>query len=285
MVQTIIRDRIKIRQANDQDRQQLASLVHFSPWVHRHLDWRPPLDWIGYEPYLLAERDGQLLAALTCPPDPPEVAWIRLFAISSEFSIEEAWNILWPVIQEYLSETIIAALPFQSWFSNQLRISQFDYTHEVALLLWENQALPPKSIVPGCILRMMNYDDLSLIKDLDAKAFGPIWQQSFDMLEIAFQQAAIATVADTSEGIIGYQISTAGSGGGHMARLAVHPQACGQGIGYALARDMLVQFQRRGSLRVTVNTQIDNDASMALYKKAGFRLTGEVYPVYQTYLD
>jgi ribosomal-protein-alanine N-acetyltransferase len=131
----------------------------------------------------------------------------------------------------------------------------------------------------------MNYDDLVLINKLDQRAFDPIWQQSLDMLETAFQQSAIATVAEIPEGIIGYQISTAGSEGGHLARLAVHPQVRGQGVGYALARDMLIQFHRRGALRVTVNTQINNDASLALYKKVGFRPTGEVYPVYETFLE
>ena len=279
------RDRVTIRLAQEQDRRQLASLIHFSPWVHRHLDWRPPLDWIGYQPYLLAERKGQLLAALTCPPDPPEAAWIRLFAASSEITVADAWNVLWPAAHEYLWGITVAAIPLQGWFSQQLLSAQFDHTHDVAMLTWENQAPPPESEVPDCILRLMNYDDLKMIKELDAEAFGPIWQQSIDMLEMAFQQAAIATVAETPEGIIGYQISTAGSGGGHLARLAVHPQVHGQGVGYALTRDMLVQFHRRGSLRVTVNTQIDNKASLALYQKAGFRLTGEVFPVYEAHLD
>ena len=167
------------------------------------------------------------------------------------------------------------ALPFQDWFINQLRSSNFLHTHDVAMLLWENQTLPPESVAPGCIIRMMNYDDINQIQELDSIAFNPIWQQSMDMLRMAFEQAALATVAETQNGIIGYQISTAGPGGGHLARLAVHPKIQGNGIGYALTRDMLVQFQRRGSLRVTVNTQYDNVASLALYKKSGFQLTGE----------
>ena len=285
MSRTTIREQVAIRFAQDKDRQQLASLIHFSPWVHRHLDWRPPLDWIGYQPYLLAESAGQVLAALTCPPDPPDVAWIRLFAASSEITVADAWDILWPAAHEYLWGVTVAAIPLQGWFSQQLLAAQFDHTHDVAMLVWENQMLPPESQVPGCIIRLMNFDDLSRIKKLDALAFNPIWQQSTDMLETAFKQAAIATVAEIPDGIIGYQISTAGSGGGHLARLAVHPQVRGQGVGYALARDMLVQFQRRGALRVTVNTQIENDASLALYQKAGFHLTGEVYPVYEAHLD
>ena len=285
MERTTTRDRVTVRLAKDKDRRRLASLLHFSPWVHRHLDWRAPLDWIGYQPYLVAERAGQILAALACPPDPPEVAWIRLFAISSEITIAEAWSILWQAAHEYLWGITVAAIPFQNWFSQQLLSAQFDHAHEVAMFAWENQPLPPESKTPDCIIRLMNHDDLILIKELDSLAFGPIWQQSLEMLEMAFKQSTIATVAETQEGIIGYQISTAGSGGGHLARLAVHPQVQGKGVGYALTRDMLVHFHRRGSLRVTVNTQIDNEASLALYKKAGFRLTGEVFPVYKIHLD
>ena len=72
--------------------------------------------------------------------------------------------------------------------------------------------------------------------------------------------------------------------GGHLARLAVRPDAQRKGIGTALVRDMLWQFERRGAERVTVNTQEDNQASLTLYQKAGFELTGESYPVFQYFL-
>jgi hypothetical protein len=47
---------ITIRQATEDDRQKLAMLVHFEVYVHRHLDWRPPLDWLGSQPYLLQKK-------------------------------------------------------------------------------------------------------------------------------------------------------------------------------------------------------------------------------------
>ncbi len=285
MVVTTTRNRVSVRLAQEKDRNQLANLIHFGSWVHRHLDWRPPLDWIGYQPYLIAERDGHILAALACPPDPPEAAWVRLFAIASEITVAEAWEVLWPAAHEYLWGITVAAISLQSWFSQQLVSAKFSQTHSVAMLTWENQKLPPEFTVPDCLLRWMNFEDLALVKELDKVAFSPIWQQSMDMLEIAFRQAAVATVAEDEEGIIGYQISTAGSGGGHLARLAVHPRVQGEGVGYALLRDLLVQFYRRGALKISVNTQLDNEASLALYNKAGFRRTGEIYPVYEAYLD
>jgi len=88
-------------------------------------------------------------------------------------------------------------------------------------------------------------------------------------------------VAEDDGQLLGYQISTATTMGGHLARLAVHPAAQGGGIGYALVHDMLSQFTRRGARQVTVNTQQDNLVSLALYQKAGFKRTGEEYPVYQ----
>jgi ribosomal protein S18 acetylase RimI-like enzyme len=81
--------------------------------------------------------------------------------------------------------------------------------------------------------------------------------------------------------IVGYQMSTLNPMGGHLARLAVKPEFQGKGVGYGLVSDMLRQFQRKGALRVTVNTQQDNSASLYLYEKSGFRKTNEIYPVYQ----
>src|SRR3989304_2504962 len=93
-----------VRSATNEDRQSLANLIHYEVYVHRHLDWRPPIDWVGRQPCLVAERNGHLIAALICPPDPPEVAWIRLFAVSQDAALEEAWNILWVRALNQLNE-------------------------------------------------------------------------------------------------------------------------------------------------------------------------------------
>jgi ribosomal protein S18 acetylase RimI-like enzyme len=62
--------------------------------------------------------------------------------------------------------------------------------------------------------------------------------------------------------------------------LAVLPEVQGQGIGYSLVRFLLVDgFSGEEPRRVTVNTQNNNHASIAVYKKAGFTFTGEEYPV------
>ncbi len=282
--------KIFIRSVLEQDRPQLANLVHFEAYVHRHLDWRPPLDWIGFSPYLIAERGRHLLAALACPPDPVEVAWIRLFAVSSEWSAGEAWKALWPAALTELSKNsgvspgngvTLAAIPLQQWFRALLERSEFVHLHDIVLLLWQRGTDIPKPHKKDLIIRSMSLDDMPKVEEIDREAFGLLWRNSLDSLELAFRQSAVATIAENDHGALGYQISTASPMGGHLARLAVTPKAQGEGIGYALVYDMLDQFERRGAVHVSVNTQHDNSASLALYDKAGFRRTGETYPVYQ----
>jgi ribosomal protein S18 acetylase RimI-like enzyme len=280
----VIKLKHSIRQANSTDHKELANLTHFGTLIHRHLDWRPPLEWIGHYPFLVLEKNNRLVAALACPPDPPSVVWIRLFVAYNEENLVETWSRLWSEAIEVISpdpNIKVAAIPLQKWFERLLQTSQFQATTDVVMLIWDNGKIPPEHPSPDISIRPMNTDDLSQVEILDKSSFGSLWHNSRTSLEYAFNQAAIATIADIDGVIVGYQISTAMQMGGHLARLATHPQFQRQGIGYAMLRDLLVQFKQRGAMRITVNTQEENLASIALYEKAGFIRTGETYPVYQ----
>jgi len=278
----MVAHRFSVRLAQKTDRQELANLIHFGSYVHRHLDWCTPLDWIGHQPYLVVERKGDLVATLACPPNPPDVSWIRLFATSSGITVEDAWGALWTAAEKQLAgrdNLVVAAMPLQNWFENLVIKYGFSHHHDVIMLAWEGSKLGESPKSTSFTIRLMNFDDLTIVQQLDADAFNPVWRTSRELLEIAFQQSAVATIAEDDDGVIGYQISTASPGGGHLARLAVHPRAQECGVGYTLVRDLLKQFSRRGAFKVTVNTQSDNVASLALYEKIGFQRTGEIYPV------
>ena len=274
------------REAHEGDKHNLANLIHFGSHVHRHLDWRTPLEWIGYNPYLILKDGEALVAALACPPDPPNVAWIRLFAGYDAHQVEPAWEILWAAALDYLKQYTgllkIAAIPLHNWFCDLLEKSEFSSPHKVIVLSWMRDQEPEiaRDLNPLSI-RPMLLDDLPGIEQIDADAFGGVWQNSQSCLEIAFRQSVIATVTEIDGSIAGYQISTATQSGGHLARLAVDPEYQGRGIGYRLVLDMLAQFQRRGAHSVTVNTQHDNLVSLSLYQKAGFVRTGEEYPLFE----
>ena len=279
----IIKTKTSIRQATREDQQELANLIHFGTLVHRHLDWRPPLEWIGNQPFLILEKDNRIVAALACPPDPESIVWIRLFVAYDERDLLANWKQLWSHAYEMIipdPHLEIAAIPLQKWFQKLLEKSQFHASTDVVMLIWDNGVVPNPQASPEISIRPMNIDDLLQVEILDKLAFGSIWHNSQKSLEYAFRQAAIATIAEFEGEIVGYQISTGMQMGGHLARLATHPRFQRQGIGYTILRDLMSQFKQRGAMRITVNTQEDNLGSIALYENSGFSRTGETYPVY-----
>jgi ribosomal protein S18 acetylase RimI-like enzyme len=274
----------KIRTVMPSDRSRLANLIHFGAYIHQHLDWKPPLDWIGSKPYLLVEREGDLFATLACPPDLPEITWIRLFAVSSLVNVGLAWKLLWEVANKELSQmgrTLVAAISLQSWFNDLLEESEFEHSDNVIVLMWEKTIPILKPTPTSITIRPMMPEDLKIIEEIDHDAFNTIWKNSLESLELAFQQSSLASIAENGNEIVGYQYSTSSAMGGHLARLAVKKSMQGKGVGYLLLHQVLSQFSKQGVRHVTVNTQEKNIASLSLYSKAGFSITGESYRVYQ----
>jgi len=152
------------------------------------------------------------------------------------------------------------------------------------VLVRENSSSLPDP-KPGMItIRPMLVEDLPEVVKVDHSSFSLGWRNSAESLELAYQQTSIATIAEFEGEIVGYQYSTTGTMGGHLARLAVKPSHQGNGIGYALLHDLLKQFNRWDVKNVTVNTQQKNQISLALYEKAGFKPTGESYRIYRSIL-
>jgi ribosomal protein S18 acetylase RimI-like enzyme len=274
---------VAIRQAQLGDQSRLANLLYFESYVHRHLDWRSPLDWLGTPEYWVAEQNGQVNAAFACPPDPENIAWIRLFLRSASIPADVAWNFLWEAARQSLAGRqglTVAAIVIHDWFQKLVVAGGFVEGQHIILLEHDDRPFderPPRSDV---LIRSMVQADLPEIAGLDAQAFAPLWRNSLASLERAFAQAGPATVALFNGRMVGYQISTKNSFGVHLARLAVSPTFQSQGLGYLLVQDLLRQINRMGIFRLTVNTQSDNRASLALYQKIGFVLTGESYPVF-----
>jgi ribosomal-protein-alanine N-acetyltransferase len=275
-----------VRQAVPGDRSQLAELVHFEANVHRHLDWRPPLDWLGESPFLVAEKGGMLLATLACPQDPQGIAWVRLFAAASVLPVSRAWTALWEAIQGWFATqdggpVTIAAIPLQPWFETELQKTAFVRETRVVMLIRDCRVpLQASRVDLDVTIRPMLLDDFSAVSLVDCAAFVPLWQNSHCCLQMAYGQAVYATVMELHGQIIAYQISTGTSGGAHLARLAVVPEQQGHGFGQVLVYDLLREFQERGVRFVSVNTQENNASSLAVYRKMGFQPTGEAMPVY-----
>jgi ribosomal protein S18 acetylase RimI-like enzyme len=122
--------------------------------------------------------------------------------------------------------------------------------------------------------------DMPAVAQVDLAAFGKFWHNTGNVLQRARLQCASATVAEDASGLVGYQLSTRNPFGAHLARLGVKPEAQGMGVGSALVSQLIREFNSDQPGRLSVNTQSDNAASLALYKKMGFVRTGEHFPVF-----
>lgn len=275
---------LQVRHAAAQDHRQISALLFQEANTHRHLDWRTALEWLGSPHYWILENQGHVSAALACPEDPAGIAWIRLFSYHPHLSMRDAWSALWEVARAELAHAAphvtVAAIVLKQWFQNLLISDGFTPQGDIVVLrLYE----PPRLTFPiphGVRIRTMNPDDLPIVANLDAAAFGPFWANSLDSLQRAYSQSLHATVAEDDTGVVGYQLSTGNPFGAHLARLAVQPEAHGRGVGSALIDGLIRHLGIRSTCSLSVNTQSNNAASLALYKKMGFTQTGEYFPVF-----
>lgn len=274
---------LQVRTAVRGDQQRIANLLYFESRIHRHLDWRAPLDWLGSPFYWVLEDGREILAVMACPQDPPGIAWIRVFACAGALDAGQAWSALWETARQEIRAAggaTVAAISLHPWFEALLLGSGFVLNQHIVMFEWDNVPIVPGSPALEIQVRQMGSSDLAAVAELDAAAFEPLWQNSLDALGQAYAQRSYATVAVQGSELIGYQLSTGSPLGAHLARLAVRPAAQSAGVGTALVRDLLMQFKHRRQPRITVNTQSDNTASQTLYERMGFVRTGEQFPVF-----
>lgn len=274
-----------VRPADIKDHQQLSNLIFFEARLHRHLDWRSPLEWLGARFYWALEEGGQITAALACPTEAMGIAWVRLFVYASHWSAQNAWDALWSTAQHEIARgggATVAAIAMQPWFQSLLAANGFVNRQQIVMLEWHGFAGQPWAVYEarGIRIREMTEADLPQVEKTDAASFAPLWQNPLGTLHRAFSQSLFATVAEEADRIVGYQITTGGGQRAHLARLAVHPAIQGHGAGKALLTDLFRMLADHGIPRLTVNTQSDNTPSLNLYRKMGFMRTGEEYPVY-----
>ncbi len=272
----------QVRPADLNDHQRLSNLIFFETRSHRHLDWRSPLEWLGDDFFWAVEEDTKLTAALACPEETKGIAWVRLFVHSGYWSADNAWTVLWNTAKDDIARAggaKVAAIVQHSWFQKVLESSGFKNHQSIVMLEWTYQPWASHE-AEGVRIRRMTEADLPDVTVVDGASFDPLWHNTRETLRRALAQSQFAMVAEDENGVIGYQMTTGGGARAHLARLAVHPDLQGRGVGRALLGDLFDHLVQNGILKLSVNTQSDNQISLNLYQKMGFIRTGETYPVY-----
>lgn len=143
------------------------------------------------------------------------------------------------------------------------------YVHEELHLLRRDFSEPVES--SSSRTRRARRSDVAAVLALDELAFDTFWR--FDQSELVDATKATPRhrfhVTRTSPAV-GYHITGLARQRGYLQRVAVHPNAQGQGWGRALVDDALLWLQRNNAISAAVNTQIDNGRAVDLYLAAGF---------------
>lgn len=271
-----------IRQATKQDSRVIANLVTDAQLLHRHLDWTPLLDWVDKFPFLLTENDNNLQGLLACPPDPPDILWIKCFACLYKKDSQITFQTLLEHVTqaENLQAKTLYAIGLQDWFIQLLKDNHFHEFQDVVVLLHDQKSSPPQ-LHTQAFIRPMEMADLQAVVELDKAAFEPMWGLSVESLRSAYLQSEHSSVAEQDNKIIAYELSTANNFSAHLARVAVNPEYQRTHLGSHLIYEMIGYFHSHGIQTITVNTQSNNSASLELYRKTGFHPTDEVYPIFR----
>ncbi len=274
-----------IRQADWRDAITIQRLLNSHSLIHRYLDWRDPLQWLGPQPYLLLEKYQKLHAVLSCPTDPPNIAWIRLFACSWEIALDHAWDMLVPTAMQLLSRMETSPhcyiLALEDWIDMLMRQRQYRKHQELVIL---ERGLEPLTIAADTtrvVIRPMVDDDLPDVEAIDVASFEDLWVYSLPTLQMAFQQSGLAYLAEIQGKAVGYLLGTISGQTAHLARIAVLAENTRQHVASHLIERFFKDLGQNDIQSVTLNTQSNNQASLALYDKMGFRRTGEAFGVYQ----
>ena len=113
---------------------------------------------------------------------------------------------------------------------------------------------------------------LSTCASIDRAAFGLLWGNSPASLR-DIQRATPsyhARVARSGRSIGGFAISGAAGDTGYLQRLAVSPTHRRRGLARLLTLDSLDWMRRRGLGQAMVNTGVDNEPALALYRSLDF---------------
>jgi ribosomal protein S18 acetylase RimI-like enzyme len=131
---------------------------------------------------------------------------------------------------------------------------------------------------PHVPLRRARRGDWEAVLALDAIAFPTFWRLDERGLEEAIAATPTARFRlgfDAGDGeVVAYGIWGRAGRRGYLQRLAVDPTHHRAGYGTALVIDGLRWLRRRGAGTAVVNTQVGNQAALALYERLGFRRQG-----------
>ncbi len=276
-----IRAGLTARRARPSDWLQIETLNQTAQRALCWLWWWE--EYLGGDLFVVVEHGDTVMGALFVSPDGAPVAWVRLVALGDALDAG-AWldTALPPILAGLRQRGVrsLAWMDYAGWAGPLLGPRGFERVTDVVTLLKRDRALPDGGVVDA-FLRKASEVDIPAILAVDRAALGPHWWYGKETMRRRAAGLSHFAVAEVSGAVVGHAEGELRLPVAHLDRIAVHPDHQGRGIGTALMRDALQALWLRGATRVTLNTQSDNRRSQQLYRRFGFRPTGDVMTAWE----
>jgi ribosomal protein S18 acetylase RimI-like enzyme len=147
----------------------------------------------------------------------------------------------------------------------------FSVRERLHLLALDLDASPAPALLP---LAKAARRDRAQVLEVDDKSFDEFWRLG----PVGLKDALDATpstrfrVGHDRDRVVAYAITGVAGRYGYLQRVAVHPAVRSRGWGRALVADGIGWVWRHGADRVYVNTQLENEPALGLYRSFGFDL-------------
>jgi ribosomal-protein-alanine N-acetyltransferase len=269
---------MNVRIARPEDRWAIEHLVRNNwralllPWAWEHLLGRADA------PFVVLEHQGTLSGALFAWPDGAPVAWVRLAALSNGMNMGVWLDKLLPPLLRALQQGRVEDLmwlDYWGWTESHLAARGFRPLIDVITLRKRGRDLPALPEV-DVELRDARAADVAALVRMDRAAFSAHWHHGPEAMRYSLAISPHFVVAECQGQLVGYVEGVLRKSGAHLNRIAVDPRYQGRNIGATLLHDALNSFWRKGAAQVSLNTQRDNLRSQRLYRRFGFRPTGDV---------
>ncbi|MFZ8842757.1 GNAT family N-acetyltransferase [Thermoflexus sp.] len=266
-----------VRPATRADRSAILHLVREHRRAQMTLDWWSLEEWLEAPTAWVVERMGRVIAFwLGIQVDSP-VAWLRVAAVADGEDAPQLFRQLWPSMARALAAqgaTEAVGMAYGEWLESVYPAAGFTRRTVVITLRKDDWRIPELPAVPVRVRRAM-LEDIPRIAAVDRQAFELLWWYGPTILTRAWHQVPYFIVAEAEGEIIGYAFADLYGMHGHIVRLAVHPAHQGRSVGARLLAESLRYLIDLGAYPITLNTQVENRISQALYRRFGFHPTGQ----------
>ncbi len=285
-----------VRLAVTGDEWEIAKLLRNGRYLHAHPDWYEPVDWIGERGFVVLPEEvaagvikrplfgtsPRLQACLIVAADPAPAAWVRVMAVRGDGDAGEIGERLWAKVRGNTVVSEIGWLLSDEWPLPFLQRWGFSPAYDIETYRKDNVKIPSIRPTPSIRILPAKKEDMAALAKIETAVFDPLWRNSAKAMKIALPQTFSFNVAWAGKRLIGYQMSNRAGMGAHIARITVAADWHGRGIGSALMAQATRDFQQAGLYWITLNAQLDNNASLGLYAKFGFRKTAVRYPIWRS---